>query len=60
MGGTLTYFENNPKMTYFYNQIFRSLGYNPTTSDHNRNYATEQQVVHFILQKNRLNHLSFK
>lgn len=51
MGGTITYFENNPKMTYFYNQMFRPLGYNPNTPVHNRNYANEQQVVHFILQK---------
>jgi hypothetical protein len=51
IGGTITYFENNPKMTYFYNQMFRPLNYKPNSPVYNRNYANEQQIVHFILQK---------
>jgi hypothetical protein len=51
LGGTITYFENNPKMIYFYNQMFRPLHYNVDTPIYKRNYSNEQQIVHFILQK---------
>jgi hypothetical protein len=51
IGETITTFENNPKMNYFYNQMFRPLHYNPETPVYNRNYSKEQQIVHFILQK---------
>jgi hypothetical protein len=51
IGETITTFENDPTMNYFYNQMFRPLHYNPKENNYNRNYSKEQQIVHFILQK---------
>ena len=47
---TTTYFEENPKMNYYYNQMFHPLNYNP--KEHiQRQYTEEQQVTNLILQK---------
>lgn len=51
IGETIQFFEHDPKMNYFYNQMFKPLNYNPSQTIHNRNYTKEQQIVHFILQK---------
>ena len=45
-----TYFETNPKMNYYYDQMFHPLEYNQSTSVH-RLYTEEQQVTTSILQK---------
>ena len=46
-----TYFETNPKMNYYYSEMFRPLNYNETTTTENRLYTEEQQVTTSILQK---------
>jgi len=46
-----TYFETNPKMNYYYSEMFRPLNYNKTTTTENRLYTEEQQVTTSILQK---------
>lgn len=50
---TITYFENNPKMTYYYNEIFKPLNYNKDnpTPPKKRLYAQEQQITYTILQE---------
>jgi ABC-type multidrug transport system fused ATPase/permease subunit len=50
IGSTLTYFENNPKMNYYYNSMFQPLYYNPV-NDKKRYYSEEQQITHSMLQK---------
>jgi DNA-binding transcriptional regulator YhcF (GntR family) len=45
-----TYFEANPKMNYYYDQMFRPLNYKQTTVGQ-RMYTEEQQVTNSILQK---------
>ena len=47
---TMHYFEQNPKMNYFYNQMFEPLHYNKNQVIHNRNYPEEQQITFSILQ----------
>ena len=47
---TMKYFEENPKMNYFYNQMFEPLHYNKNQVIHNRNYPEEQQITFSILQ----------
>jgi len=51
IGNTIEYFENNPKMNYFYNQIFQPLNYNPNAPIVKRYYSEEQQIIHSVLQK---------
>jgi hypothetical protein len=46
---SIDYFENNPKMNYYYNQIFRPINYTLTTPS-KRYYTEEQQVTRIILQ----------
>jgi hypothetical protein len=46
-----TYFETNPKMNYYYSEMFRPLNYNETTTTVNRLYTEERQVTSSILQK---------
>jgi hypothetical protein len=46
-----TYFETNPKMNYYYSEMFRPLNYNETTSSENRLYTEERQVTSSIMQK---------
>jgi predicted PurR-regulated permease PerM len=50
IGNTLSYFEKNPKMNYYYNSMFKPLHYN---SDKviKRYYSEEQQITHSMLQK---------
>ena len=49
---TTTYFEGNPKMNYYYNQMFHPLNYNPKEEGQiQRQYTEEQQVTNSILQK---------
>jgi len=48
---TFSYFENNPKMNYFYNQMFKPLHYNPDIPIKSRDYTGEQQIVHSILTR---------
>jgi hypothetical protein len=50
IGDTLTYFENNPKMNYYYNSMFKPLHYNPDNVK-KRYYSEEQQITHSMLQK---------
>jgi hypothetical protein len=50
IGETLTYFENNPKMNYYYNSMFKPLHYNPDNVK-KRYYSEEQQITHSMLQK---------
>jgi DNA-binding transcriptional regulator YhcF (GntR family) len=45
-----TYFETNPKMNYYYEEMFHPLKYNQAVSLH-RLYTEEQQVTTSILQK---------
>ena len=45
-----TYFETNPKMNYYYDQMFRPLNYKQTAVGQ-RMYTEEQQVTTSILQK---------
>ena len=45
-----TYFETNPKMNYYYDQMFRPLNYKQTAVGQ-RMYTEEQQVTNSILQK---------
>ena len=47
---TMKYFEENPKMNYFYNQMFEPLHYDKNDEIHNRNYPQEQQITLSILQ----------
>ena len=47
---TMKYFEENPKMNYFYNQMFEPLHYNKNAEIHTRNYPQEQQITLSILQ----------
>jgi hypothetical protein len=51
IGNTIEYFENNPKMNYFYNQLFQPLNYNPNATIKKRYYSEEQQLIHSVLQK---------
>lgn len=46
-----TYFETNPKMNYYYSEMFRPLNYNETTPTENRLYTEERQITSSILQK---------
>jgi len=46
-----TYFETNPKMNYYYSEMFRPLNYNENITTKNRLYTEEQQVTTSILQK---------
>ena len=48
-----TYFETNPKMNYYYSEMFRPLNYNETTTTttENRLYTEERQVTSSIMQK---------
>ena len=49
---TTTYFEGNPKMNYYYSQMFHPLNYNPKEDIQNqRQYTEEQQITNLILQK---------
>lgn len=50
IGNTLAYFENNPKMNYYYNSMFKPLHYNPVNVK-KRYYSEEQQITHSMLQK---------
>jgi len=50
IGDTLNYFENNPKMNYYYNSMFKPLHYNPDNVK-KRYYSEEQQITHSMLQK---------
>jgi len=50
IGDTLTYFENNPKMNYYYNSMFKPLYYEPNNVK-KRYYSEEQQITHSMLQK---------
>lgn len=45
-----TYFESNPKMNYYYDQMFHPLNYKQTAVGQ-RMYTEEQQVTNSILQK---------
>ena len=45
-----SYFETNPKMNYYYDQMFRPLNYKQTAVGQ-RMYTEEQQVTNSILQK---------
>jgi DNA-binding transcriptional regulator YhcF (GntR family) len=45
-----TYFETNPKLNYYYNEMFRPLNYNQS-SIVQRLYTEEMQVTTSILQK---------
>ena len=45
-----TYFEANPKMNYYYDQMFHPLNYKQTAVGQ-RMYTEEQQVTNSILQK---------
>ena len=45
-----TYFETNPKMNYYYDQMFRPLNYKQTAVGQ-RMYTEEQQITTSILQK---------
>jgi len=47
--GSIGYFEKNPKMNYYYNQIFLPLNYKLNTPT-KRYYTEEQQVTRIILQ----------
>ena len=47
---TQDHFEQNPKMNYFYNQMFEPLHYDKNDEIHNRNYPQEQQITLSILQ----------
>ena len=51
IGETIYYFEANPKMNYFYNQLFKPLHYNPNAPILKRYYPEEQQLIHSVLQK---------
>jgi DNA-binding transcriptional regulator YhcF (GntR family) len=46
-----TYFETNPKMNYYYSEMFRPLNYNQSATTEHRLYTEEQQVTTSILQK---------
>jgi hypothetical protein len=46
---SIDYFENHPKMNYYYDQIFLPLNYTPTTPT-KRYYTEEQQVTRIMLQ----------
>lgn len=46
---SIDYFTNNPKMNYYYNQIFRPINYTLTTPN-KRYYTEEQQVTRLMLQ----------
>jgi hypothetical protein len=46
---SIDYFTNNPKMNYYYNEIFRPLNYKYTPTS-KRYYTEEQQVTRLILQ----------
>lgn len=49
---TTTYFEANPKMNYYYNEMFHPLNYDPKeNSQFERQYTEEQQITNSILQK---------
>lgn len=50
IGNTITYFENNPKMNYYYNSMFKPLYYEPNNIK-KRYYSEEQQITHSMLQK---------
>lgn len=50
IGETLTYFENNPKMNYYYNSMFKPLYYEKNIIK-KRYYSEEQQITHSMLQK---------
>jgi hypothetical protein len=50
IGDTLNYFENNPKMNYYYNSMFKPLHYNQVNLK-KRYYSEEQQITHSMLQK---------
>lgn len=50
IGNTITYFENNPKMNYYYNSMFKPLHYQPNNIK-KRYYSEEQQITHSMLQK---------
>lgn len=50
IGDTLNYFENNPKMNYYYNSMFIPLNYYPSNVK-KRYYSEEQQITHSMLQK---------
>lgn len=50
IGETLTYFENNPKMNYYYNSMFKPLYYEQNIIK-KRYYSEEQQITHSMLQK---------
>ena len=50
IGDTLNYFENNPKMNYYYNSMFSPLYYKPNNVK-KRYYPEEQQITHYMLQK---------
>jgi hypothetical protein len=49
---TTTYFQTNPKMNYYYNQMFHPLNYDSKEKGQNqRQYTEEQQITNSILQK---------
>ena len=50
IGNTLSYFENNPKMNYYYNSMFKPLHYKNNLPI-KRYYSEEQQITHSMLQK---------
>lgn len=50
IGDTLTYFEKNPKMNYYYNSMFKPLYYQKNKVK-KRYYPEEQQITHSMLQK---------
>ena len=45
-----TYFETNPKLNYYYNEMFHPLNYNQSSIEQ-RLYTEEMQVTTSILQK---------
>jgi hypothetical protein len=47
---TINYFKSNLKITYYYDQIFQPLHYNPNIHITNRDYSKEQQVTRIIIQ----------
>lgn len=46
-----TYFETNPKLNYYYNEMFHPLNYKQFTTPEQRLYTEEMQVTTSILQK---------
>lgn len=50
-GAIVDYFESNPKMNYYYNQMFHPLNYHQQLNIENRQYSEEQQITNSILQK---------